>query len=343
MGRRIKKAIQTTTIITISTCYLVIATSAYAADAPPDTFEIDTAAVATGLQEDGDWLIFARYNVAWALEASYPDDPLPEKVVVQLLDPDTDDVLASTAPFPYYNNGYDMGLVSIYMTPVEAASLEWEEQYIIRLVTLPDAFTSSDTYEYVLPANEYCNSGTASQNANRSWIRTYCLNTASALETNWGVSTALTQQSINMVLSEVGEAYYVRVAPGLQDLVPHLFLATDEVPDFTEETYTGTHARALVDQWGTDDNIVNAGKEGIGGIMGGDETFACNFLILGLMLAALLFAAFVLQAVAPGLLASALIMMAGVDLGFLEVAIMGILLFLFLLYSVNKTIRLNQA
>ena len=80
------------------------------ADPAPDTFTLDTAAIATGLAVPGDYLFVIQYNVAWALDENYPDEPISDKLCIQLLSPSGDAVFASVSPFPYFNNGYDKGL-----------------------------------------------------------------------------------------------------------------------------------------------------------------------------------------------------------------------------------------
>lgn len=344
MGKRIKITAAAISIACILCCLLT--SVVWAADPPPDTITIDSSAVATGLIEDGDYLFMAQYDVAWELESNYPDGPINEKIIVQLLSQSGSVTYAATAPFVYYNNGYDNGIVSFYLSPLVAINynIEWEGQYKLRIITLPSVFTSTKYYEYAIPANDYCNSGSKSSIANRNWVATYCLNTAKALKVSWGISTALTSQSIYEVLSEYGEAYYGSAIPGLKRLCPQLYLATDTVPEFTETVYTGTHASALQNQWEGQDNVITDGIDGAAGLFGGgNSVFAMNMISLGIMLALIIVSGAMFKSLGPGILASSVVMLVFTDLGWFEVALLGVITFLYILYGVNKTLSLRHA
>jgi len=343
LGKTITATGRITAIICACLATILIVATPVSAQVVPDTFEITTSVVSTGLHEPGDYLFFCQYEVAWALPANYPDDPISETVVVQLIDPLTDDAIASTSPYPYYNNGYDKGLVAIYMSQLDAvaANITWQTGYKFQIVSTPGAFATPQSYEYIIPTNEYCQSGTTSQAANRDWIREYCLNTGYVLTINWVGAGDLTLQSIDMVLSPLGEAYLLRVMPGLRDLVPLLFLATVVTPEFEETVWSGTHSDAMENIWsGTD--VVSTGIDGLDGLTEGRGVFATNFLVLGLMLAVILVAGATLKAIAPGLLAGSIVVIVGADLGFLEVALLSIFELLILLYAINKTVGLNR-
>lgn len=325
---------------------ILVSISAWAQDPVPDTLTIESSAVATGLAEDGDYLFLCQYDCAWAVEGNYPDEPIGEKLIVQLLNTAGSVCYATTSPYDYYNNGYDKGVASIYLNPVTAVAynIDWENQYILRIITLPGAFTSMKSYSYTIPSNEYCNSGTASRNANRSWVAEYCLNTAKTLETDWGIAYALTAQSINEVLSEYGEQYYGRVIPGLKQLCPQLYLVTENVSPFTEHVYGGTHANALQDQWNDQDNLITDAMDGAGNLIGGgDSAFAMNMLSMGIVTAIILVSGFIFKSMGPGMLGGAIFMMVFMDLGWLVIILVGIIWFLYAAYAVNKTIHLNQA
>ena len=343
MGKKVTRTIQT--IICGICIWCGITAIAYAQDTVPDTLTIESSAIATNLADTGDYLFICQYDCSWALEANYPDDPISEKLVVQLLNQSGSIVYATTSPYPYYNNGYDNGIASIYLNPVAAAAygIKWEGQYILRIITNPGAFTTI-SYEYILPSNEYCTSGTTSRAANRNWVADYCRNTAKTLEVNWGIAYALTTQSINEVLSEYGEQYYGRAIPGLKTLCPDLYLVTENVSPFTEHVYGGTHATALQDQWSGQDNLVTDGMESAGNLIGGgDSVFAMNMLSMGVVLALLLVTGAAFKAMGPGMLGGAVFMMIFMDLGWLVVLLLGIIWFLYAAYAVNKTIRINQA
>lgn len=344
MGKNITRTI--TAVICGIGFIIISAAIAYAQDPVPDTLTIESSAVATGLADDGDYLFICQYDCAWAVAGNYPDDPIGEKLVVQLLNTSGSVVYATTSPYDYYNGGYDKGIASVYLNPAAAAAynIQWKNQYIFRIVTLPGEFASMKSYEYTIPSNEYCSSGTNSLSANRAWIAEYCRNTAKTLETDWGIAYALTTQSINEVLSEYGEQYYGRAIPGLKRLCPDLYLVTENVPPFTEHVYGGTHATALQSQWDSQDNMITDGMESAGNLIGGgDSVFAMNMLSLGIVLALLLVSGAAFRSMQPGLLGGAVVMMIFMDLGWLEVILIGIIWFLYAAYSVNKTVRINQA
>lgn len=350
MGLGITRRAQTAATIITGICafFLITVTADAGAGPPPSYLDIEDACVVSNVVDSGtvpaEWLVVTMYDVSWSGTTNYPSSPINDNIVIQFMDDVGTSVYAMTTAYPYYNNGYDKGVAAFYFNPVEvsAYNLSWEHQYRIRISTMPGTFTSAKSGNYIIPSSDYCTDGPNSVAANRSFLGDYLLEVAHLLEVNWGFTAGLTTISVDEVLSEYGEEYYLRaIDPNLRSMCPDIFLASDNIPPFTERVWSGSHATELETQFddGTPTLINNFYDS-----LGQNKSLVLNGMTVMIVIALMVISGIVLGDLLPGLLGGCTyVLMVSVDLGWFHIAIYSIILFLFVVYAANKTLRVNQA
>lgn len=308
--------------------FLCVPLTVLAADTPPDDLSIESVIVTRNLATTGDYLFTAHYDIEWdAGAASYPEDNANLNFLVQLIDSGT--VMATVAPYVFYNAGYGEGVVSFYFSGTDAATLAWDTAYTVRITSQPGWLDPVVSYDYTLGASDYCSD--TDQDDNQDWLADWVIDTADSIENSWDITDTLTTVSVDDVLTETGEAYYGRVIPGLRYLCPQLYVAAMENSDWTDENYSRAQEQAFETQWDDTDTWVEDSLSGIGELFG-SPFILLNFICIGGVLALMVVSFAMFQEARPGLLLGLLILVISANLGFFEIAALAFIAFLFVLY-----------
>ena len=146
--------------------------------------------------------------------------------------------LSNVAPYPYYDNGYQHGVFSMYFSAaaVATANITWGGSYAAWLVgdvsvvwtsngtatTPPYGSTSTITWH-----------GSSSTSVTSVLLGNNVLSWAATLSNEW--STALVQSSTTgSKLSTYGDQYFSNAIPGLRTACPQIYSASMQVPQYRE-------------------------------------------------------------------------------------------------------------
>ena len=211
-----------------------------AAVSQPTDLEIQEVTAWENAREDGDQLYLIKYYIDFA---SLPDENVDELFIFRLLDAADEEITSATA-YPYYSQGYDLGIVAFYIEPEDAPT--WGGDLTVEISGNPlidwdgDPPTTSTT-------SITWNTGTTEEM--NELLSAKIVYLASQLEVAWDVEMT-TAASGMTILSDTGSTYFVRVVPYLTEVAPYCAgqqIYTPTYPDTKpgEDTYATTLIEAL--------------------------------------------------------------------------------------------------
>lgn len=181
----------------------------------PDSLVIQDAIVCRDLLETGDFFVAVHYLILYDPTAE-PTDTAQELFLVRLMD--GADELGVVTPYPYYNDGYDQGIVGLYFDAASAPT--WGDPYTVTLQGTPAAWATPPTTSLVLAPSSY--SGLSGAADNQEALYEWMIPAIESLESNWSVTLLETSEE-GAILDETGQTYMTGAIPGLQSLCPPLF------------------------------------------------------------------------------------------------------------------------
>jgi hypothetical protein len=197
----------------------------------PDALTIEGAIVCRDLLEDDDLFVAVHYNILYDPTAE-PTDTAQELFLVRLMD--GADQLGVVQPYPYYNDGYDQGIVGLYFDAASAPT--WGDPYTVQLMGTPAAWATPPSTSTVLGPSAY--SGLSGTTENQEALYDWFIPAIESLESNWSVTLLETSEE-GAILDETGQTYMTGAIPGLQSLCPQLFWIQSVAMD-TEPRSWGT-------------------------------------------------------------------------------------------------------
>jgi len=193
---------------------------------------IQDAKVFQGYKVAGDWLITARYIDTFT--PYYPNEYIANYFAIQLIDP-SGNVLTSN---PITEWGNRVG--SIYISPGQAASLEWNGSYKVRIQGL---FSGSPYTEYSLTSADWL--GT-----DLTQLDSWCYTTADVIATYESTPTSTIAYTTNIAargkcLNAKGGDIIAAGVPGLMTVRPRIFQIYTTGTNYTAKTGTATNANTI--------------------------------------------------------------------------------------------------
>lgn len=222
-------------LVTISTVALAISA--------PNVLTINAVGVYRNCLEDLDQLYIVDYTIDYdpdsnPLTDDNPDENVTEAFLVRLMDGAAE--LKSAAPYAYYDEGYDRGVVAIYFSAADAPA--WEGDYTIKLMGNPtlewDGDPPSTTVSSFDLWQDYPISST------RTWLAGYILAMADTLEIAWSVDMIETTAS-GSKLTSLGEAYFTSVIEDLRTMAPTAFSGQITQPEVEKREFTKDYSDDL--------------------------------------------------------------------------------------------------
>ena len=208
-----------------------------AAVSQPSDLEIQEVTAWQNAKEDDDQLYLIKYYIDFA---ALPDENVDELFIFRLLD--TDDEITSTTAYPYYSQGYELGVVAFYVEPEDAPT--WGSGLSVQIAGNPLIDWDGDTPSTTTTSITW-NTGTTSEI--HELLSAKIASLASQLEVAWDVEMT-TAASGMTVLSDTGAAYFVRVVPYLIEVEPYCQGQQIYTPDYPEEKPgEDTYATTLID------------------------------------------------------------------------------------------------
>jgi len=208
--------------------------------AQPTDLEIQEVTAWENAREDGDQLYLIKYYIDFA---ALPDENVDELFIFRLLDADDDEITSATA-YPYYSQGYELGLVAFYIEPEDAPT--WGSSVSVQLAGNPLIDWDGDPPSTTTTSITWTTGTTEEMNELLSAKIVYL---ASQLEVAWDVEMT-TAASGMTILSDTGSAYFIRIVPYLTEVAPYAQGQQIYTPDFPddkpgEDTYATTLISAL--------------------------------------------------------------------------------------------------
>lgn len=208
----------TSIIILVAT--IVYASTAWAQVADPDTISIDRVEAYESVIENTDQLYVISYTLDYTVN---PSDGIDDNYLFRLLASSGSEIMSAVA-YPYYESGYDEGVVGIYFsaTDVSALSLSFGDTtgYTIQLVGNPLVTWASGTPPETNKATFdlwYDDPGASSRLALRMRV------IANSLENTWSGVDLIEGAAGERTLTADGEEYFTNSIPNLKMACPDIF------------------------------------------------------------------------------------------------------------------------
>lgn len=213
----------------------------------PTSTAIYRVAVFENIFEDGDWIFFVRYDVAYPED---PDPPASDTFLVALYDTD-----GSTLLYQRPLNYYDHNIISLYLTPVRASALSWGGAYVVKVTGNPSVFgdleegvnvatkTLSGDYNYV----------SGDMEDSRDDFGGFCLATAGELEDDPDWPDLLTSTGL---LNTRGADTFNKAIPGLQTACPNIYSTSVVGPVLPGTSRTITLTGDIAGDFTADETVV---------------------------------------------------------------------------------------
>ncbi len=178
----------------------------------PLTVTLDDVQAFSGLAVDGDLLVMARYEIGGRPEGDYT---ATETFFAAVIRTDTGEILGSSSPYAYHDDGYGAGIISVYLPAVPSGFVG-----VLR-IRMRTALTVSEVAQtqYSLALADYAGEARPDLAA---WIKS----AVGWLDAQWGVTLI---DGATGLLTGAALEYVNRALPGFLALGLKGFSAFDEL------------------------------------------------------------------------------------------------------------------
>jgi len=227
---------------------LLIVSPALAAIASPDDLEINSVYAYQHCLENNDQLYLVNYFVDYDIDDDpltddNPDENITEAFLCRFMD--GVDELKAVAPYTFYDEGYDKGIIAIYFSASDPNLPVWEGVYTIELTGNPTLDWGGDPPSTSLGVFDLWSSSTGiSETQNELTAR--ILYVADQLESSWGVNM-IDSTGTGSYLSDYGEAYFTNAISDIRAMAPKAFAGGTISPEWEEKETPFTYAEERVD------------------------------------------------------------------------------------------------
>ena len=211
--------------------------------ANPTVIQINGVFVYRNCLEDLDQLYIVDYTLDYDPDSNpatddNPDENVTEAFLVRLMNGATE--LGSTAPYSYYDDGYDRGIAAIYFSAAEAPA--WEGAYTMKLVGNPMlGWTGAPPSTSVSSFNVWQDWVTSTQ---QIVLASKILWLADQLELAWTVDMIETTAA-GSKLTTYGEAYFTNAIENLRLMAPSAFSGQITQPEVEKKEFTEGYSDEL--------------------------------------------------------------------------------------------------
>lgn len=273
-----RKIIRLSSALGLVILYLFFTVSPVFAIDSPTTFTINSVTAYYDLIETDDQLYLVDYTIDYdpdgnPLTDDNPDENITEAYLVRLMD--GVDELGSQAPYAYYDEGYDRGVVAIYFSASEAPV--WAGSYTLRLEGNP-MLTWAAARPLTSTTTIIWSTGSSEALASKIlWM-------ADTLEVTWSVDL-IENTGQGSRLTTYGESYFSSAIPYLTLMCPNILSGSSTsptYPDRSESRAAGDYLRTRVNGTLFDPAGLAAGLGTSANTLGIGASFI--LIILGLVL-----------------------------------------------------------
>jgi len=209
----------------------------------PEVLQINAVWVYRNCMEDNDQLYLIDYTIDYdpdsnPLTDDNPDENITEAFLVRLMNGAVE--LGSTAPYAYYDEGYDRGVVALYFPAADPPG--WGGTYTMILVGNPTLAWGTGPPETSVGTFDLWQDWPIS--TTQEILSSRILWLADQLELAWAVDMIETTASGSR-LTEYGESYFVNVIPDLRTMAPSAFVGQIIQPEVEKREFTGDYSGDL--------------------------------------------------------------------------------------------------
>lgn len=229
-------------ILVLLTFSIVVPVSAISHE--PTLLQLNQADAFQYCLESGDMLIFVDFTVTY--DDPQPTEPISDTYILRMMSGATE--IVSTTPYAFFNNGYNRGVIAIYLTKdeVTTAGLVWGGAYSFKLDGNPLA-----TWTGAVPSATQLNtinwSAATTQGATRLVVEAKIRALASSLQTAWNSSSyiLLANYASGGVLTSTGESYFSVIIPNLMAIAPGILSSSSVETEYIDRNYGTDTADAI--------------------------------------------------------------------------------------------------
>lgn len=241
MKTRLTRLLSALTIVML--WLTLIASPAFAIDSP-DSLRIDAIYAYHHTLETNDQLYIVEYYVDYdpdsdPLTDDNPDESIGEAYLCRLMDGTSE--LKSVAPYAYYDEGYDKGIIAIYFSADDPDLPTWEDGSLsIQLTGNPTlAWSAGVPLTSVSSFDLWSDSTSISETQDELTAKILYL--ADQLELAWGVNM-VDSTGTGSYLSDYGEAYFTNAITNIKAMTPRAFVGSTTSPEWEHKTPSTSYA-----------------------------------------------------------------------------------------------------
>lgn len=203
---------------------LLWATPVFAIDPPDLVNTINNVDAYRNLVETNDQLFIIEYTIDYTAN---PDENITEAFIARIMD--GTDELGSQAPYAYYDDGYDRGIVAIYFEADDPNLPTWGSSYTVKLEGNP-TLTWGGAGRPITSSTSISWTSSSDQPAA---LAAKVLYLADQLELAWSVDLIETS-GFGSRLTDYGSSYFSSAIPHLITICPEIFGGSSVNPDIID-------------------------------------------------------------------------------------------------------------
>jgi hypothetical protein len=213
---------------------VTVAFPVFAVNTTPTLLSLDGAWAYQDCYEDADMTFLFYYNAYYNSATPYPDAIAAETLIVRLMHGVTE--IYRGFPYPYYQNGYQGGVVAMYFTAAEVAAIDailghamWNSDVNATIEPNP-LVTWNPSTPPPSPQSITWDTVSTTKKQSQSALGIQVLGLAVLLKQYWGINLVEVKDGVNYVLttssiSGSGQDYFLNVLPNLKNLAPQILSA----------------------------------------------------------------------------------------------------------------------
>ena len=241
MKRIISKA------VVLAACLILLMPAIALAIDDPDDLQVLAGYVFDDLLEEGDVGILIDYFIDYSITGN-PTETTNEAYLGVFVDTDGITQLKATAPFPFDDMGYGRGLIWIYFSATEAATIDRADEalYKIWLTGNPTLDWDAEPPKVITGISywQHVDTNTSMLLALR------IMSLAKAFGIAW-TETLYEETPLGARLTAMGEEYFTNAIPNLRFMAPGIFSAGTSVPVQEDLDYSTAFGATIEDGTGT--------------------------------------------------------------------------------------------
>ena len=236
-----------TKLVALAVCLILLFPAIALAIDDPDGLEITAGYVFDDLLKEGDVGILIDYFIDYTITGN-PTETTNEAYLGVFVDTDGITQLKATAPVPYDDMGYGRGIIWIYFTAAEAATIDRADiaLYKLWLAGNPTLSWDADPPKVIAGIDYWQPVDTNTS----TLLALRIMSLAKALGIAW-IETLYEETPLGARLTAMGEEYFTSAIPDLRLMAPGIFSAGTSVPVQEDLDYSTNFGATIEDGTGT--------------------------------------------------------------------------------------------